>query len=502
MVVLKWIYGRIGQILCFAFAIGALLFSSDYSGDIKPGNIAAAAVLFATGLVLRHQMLRGRMQRGAEEPAAPKPTSRKESPPAPRNAESVASYDYDLPNLSDRRTQDSVQPERETSPRHVLHPPQSPASPVEQPKAVLPELAAIEPPASTDNSQPATEEDRAAASADDRSRLSTKPLRSTASRKPAPLWGALAIMVAVGAGAGIWWYLPSGRDSIENAAYSFTQAAEAWSAGLVVLGAVIAGLVARVSFNMQRVVYFFSFGAIVMVSTSASAVWISFPAAMLADSVWILAAITVVAFLLTGYFFGVAAIARSRDAYGHGSMAPLAFIPLANLWLMLRDTASPKQLNAVHQVTSPGGPLGVVLGVALLIFAGIAGRAIEEQVSLAVATIESDPAYQRKALQRSVGNDGLATTLKNIASEVLTPAKVDGITTLVRVEADGTTLRYINDVTDSSARITEELRAFLTKQVCASGLRELIKEGATVEYRYDARTSWLGTITVNESRCP
>lgn len=55
---MKWLYRRIGQILCFTLGAAFILFSSDYSGQIKTGNILTSAMFFAIGLVLRHQFLK------------------------------------------------------------------------------------------------------------------------------------------------------------------------------------------------------------------------------------------------------------------------------------------------------------------------------------------------------------------------------------------------------------------------------------------------------------
>lgn len=54
----KWVYRRIGQMLCFGF--GGLLFYAGSSAYAPPNQAVAGAGLVLAGLVLRHQMERRR----------------------------------------------------------------------------------------------------------------------------------------------------------------------------------------------------------------------------------------------------------------------------------------------------------------------------------------------------------------------------------------------------------------------------------------------------------
>ena len=76
--------------------------------------------------------------------------------------------------------------------------------------------------------------------------------------------------------------------------------------------------------------------------------------------------ISLVSLIAAGYFLCRIAMARSRDAYGHGRMAFLAFIPYANFWLLL--TPSKKAISANRAPTIPllSGGLGVLTGFVLL----------------------------------------------------------------------------------------------------------------------------------------
>jgi hypothetical protein len=97
--------------------------------------------------------------------------------------------------------------------------------------------------------------------------------------------------------------------------------------GLVILGAVVAGATNRSKAELARVPYF-TYSALVLLLVSAvQLVWLQTFPAMMGGYLWVLMAISLAAPIVGGYFFGKLAMARSRDAYGHGRMAALAFIP-------------------------------------------------------------------------------------------------------------------------------------------------------------------------------
>ena len=100
--------------------------------------------------------------------------------------------------------------------------------------------------------------------------------------------------------------------------------------GLVILGAVIGGLTYRSTTEIRRAHYFALSGLIflcVAVVTSGGMALIV--QAFLGGYFWVIVAAEMLATVAGGFFFARIAADRSRDAYGHGRMAALAFIPLA-----------------------------------------------------------------------------------------------------------------------------------------------------------------------------
>ena len=59
MSALRWVYRRIGQIVCFVIAALCLALSALVTYD-KHVPLLAAGIVFAVALVLRHQMLNSR----------------------------------------------------------------------------------------------------------------------------------------------------------------------------------------------------------------------------------------------------------------------------------------------------------------------------------------------------------------------------------------------------------------------------------------------------------
>ncbi|QNT69004.1 hypothetical protein HQ394_06120 [Defluviicoccus vanus] len=102
-----------------------------------------------------------------------------------------------------------------------------------------------------------------------------------------------------------------------------------------------------------------------------------------------------------------------------------------------------------------------------------------------------------------IEKQGLEPALRRVAEMVRTPEKVDSVTTLRRIEAEGATLRFVFDVTVDAAQIPESMRAAMTSNACnRPALRPALASGATIEWVYVGRGSGaIGTIKVTELDC-
>ncbi|MFQ5915518.1 MAG: hypothetical protein ACE5JS_20300 [Nitrospinota bacterium] len=141
--------------------------------------------------------------------------------------------------------------------------------------------------------------------------------------------------------------------------------------GLAILGAVIAGVVTRSKSELRRAPYFAFSGLLIFARATTQFVWLGSLPAMTGGYLWVLMVVDVVGSVVIGYFIGVIAMARSRDAFGHARYAALAFIPLANFILLLKMSKTQTSANRIPTIPLLTGGLGVLSGFVMLV-AGVA----------------------------------------------------------------------------------------------------------------------------------
>ncbi|MBV1897710.1 MAG: hypothetical protein KUG70_14710 [Rhodobacteraceae bacterium] len=272
------------------------------------------------------------------------------------------------------------------------------------------------------------------------------------------------------------------------------------SYGLVILGAVVAGISRNDNGALRRVPYFAYSGLLYLVSAASQMIWLESFSAMVDGYLWIFFSVDVVVALVVGYFFGVIAMARSRDAYGHGRLAALAFIPLANFWLLL--TPSKNEMNADRTPTIPllTGGMGVVSGFVMLAVGIGIGSYVGVEMNRRLENI--DPSQQSAGLDFLIRTEGIDETLRQMAAEVPSQ-QIDETTTLLRVEGDGKTLRYLYEVTAAVQVLPPSMRTGLIQKNCDFELlRSVLEAGATLEHVYRQRDgSEVGTVTVTRQIC-
>ena len=137
--------------------------------------------------------------------------------------------------------------------------------------------------------------------------------------------------------------------------------------GLTILGAIIAGATSKSKSEIARAPYFAYSAFLVLAAYTTQIVWLQSLPAMAGGYLWTLMTVNVVTSLVVGFFFGQIAMARSRDAYGHGRLAALAFIPFANLWLLLTPSKNAVSANRVPTIPLLTGGVGVLSGFVVLI---------------------------------------------------------------------------------------------------------------------------------------
>ena len=151
--------------------------------------------------------------------------------------------------------------------------------------------------------------------------------------------------------------------------------------GLVILGAIIAGVVNKSKDELARAPYFAYSALIVFFVSAVEIVWLQWLPAMIDGYLWVLIVVSIAASIIGGFFFCKIAIARSLDAYGHGRMAALGLIPFANLWLLSRPSKNAVSANRAPTIPLLTGGLGVLSGFAMLIAAVAVTTYIEQEAN-------------------------------------------------------------------------------------------------------------------------
>ncbi|MFZ5965328.1 hypothetical protein ACOXXX_20485 [Thalassococcus sp. BH17M4-6] len=274
------------------------------------------------------------------------------------------------------------------------------------------------------------------------------------------------------------------------------------SYGITITGAFFAAIFHKSSAELRRAPYFAYSGLLFFVMAASQLVWLNSIPAMAGGYLWAFMLVDVVIGLCVGYALGIIAMARSRDAYGHARMGVLAFIPIANFWLLLTPSKSDVSANRAPTIPLLTGALGVLTGFVLL-FAGVAlGALIQVETNRMVAETENDPAMQRAGIDMMVRGQGLEETLRQMAAEVPSQ-RVDDTTALLRVLSDGTTLRYVYEVSTNPDALPVSMRMGLVQHNCTyEALQPVIEAGATIEHVYQRTdNSEIGVVTVTGDIC-
>ena len=218
---------------------------------------------------------------------------------------------------------------------------------------------------------------------------------------------------------------------------------------------------------------------------------------------WLLMALSLAASIAGGYFLYRIAMARSRDAYGHSRMAFLAFIPIANFWLLLTPSKNEMSVNRASTIPLLSGGLGILSGFVLLASTIGVIVYIEEQARLLEQQAQTAPVSQQAAIESMIRSHGLEEALHLMAAESQTPITVDVVTTLARIEVAGTQLRrtYVVDLEGWS--MTEEFRRRSRDSICAWAPFEPIlrAHGSIREVHVERSGRQIGSVIVTRGEC-
>jgi hypothetical protein len=226
--------------------------------------------------------------------------------------------------------------------------------------------------------------------------------------------------------------------------------------------------------------------------------WILTEHAVARGVLWMLVGSVFLSIALLGYFYGVISLARSRDAFGTGRYAILAFIPLANLILLFKASKNSLSPNPIPTISLLSGGTGIASGFLMAAASIVLSAGFQVQSDKIIE--ETDPEQGIASLVRSQGLDG---ALETIATESQVPIALDEVTTLALIKADGSRLMRTYVVTRGDFILTDQFRAKIRDIVCAyAPFTPLLRAGATIEEVYvKADGSLIGTHVVSQHSC-
>lgn len=265
--------------------------------------------------------------------------------------------------------------------------------------------------------------------------------------------------------------------------------------GMIVLGGILGGLTGRSQLELQRAPYFALTNLILFCTALIPATAVSFIVPAMANGYfWTVAGLDLLASAILGFFTARIARARSRDAYGHGRMAYLAFIPIGNVWLLLRGSRQESSINRAPIIPLLNGGLGVLAGLILFGLYNVTQTATGKEAFRRVEAAAATGAFDVALLDRK---------LAVMAAELNTPLAVDEVTILERVEAQGTELSFVYTLDMPIEFISVDDRLDQVRRNCEMAeLKRAIDAGAKIRHVYLRKDgSEIGTITVDSDIC-
>ncbi len=265
--------------------------------------------------------------------------------------------------------------------------------------------------------------------------------------------------------------------------------------GLVIFGGIIGGLTNRSVTEIRRAPYFALSGLILLSVSAVTFIGMAFIVPALVNGFfWVVIGGEMLASIIGGFFYARIAAARSRDAYGHGRMAALGFIPIANFWLLLTPSKNEASANRMPTIPLLTGGFGVFSGFVLLAASTGLSTYAEVEGTRRVESAAADGAFDTAMLDR---------TLATMAAGVRTPMNIDETTTLLRMETQGAEMRYVYEVDAPMDLVPAGMRSELENMNCTNaGLKRVIDAGALIEHVYLRKDgSEIGTVQVTRQIC-
>lgn len=248
-------------------------------------------------------------------------------------------------------------------------------------------------------------------------------------------------------------------------------------ATLAALGGLIAALALPApSLPLSRSWFYLRLGLATLVLTLGQGLWILYLPALKAGISFALVLADVFSCLLFGAYVGQIARARSLDAYGNGKGAWMAFVPIANLFLLFRPGQPPSP--------APGSVGIALLGVALSVFVRLAGTGIEGATATAADQIQNDPQAVAIVQALSVRARGIEVALDDLILAEGAPVAIDATLTLQSVTRSDLIITYDYVLDEPAATsLDTQYRNYVRDTMCG-GLLPYFQAGAAARIRF------------------
>ncbi len=270
---------------------------------------------------------------------------------------------------------------------------------------------------------------------------------------------------------------------------------------LLIVSGFVFGLVLRrgATLSMPRVPYFVWTALVYGLISAMTIAWLLTFVAVQNGVLWLLVLFIYGAIFVSGMAYAILGHARSVSAYGSGRNAWMAIIPLANLVLYFKRPIDWSEGNSGSTLKSV---LGIILGLFIVIVGAGIGRIAEDMIATMASDTGYDDATYSATIDMLIQSQGLGATLTQMAADFI-PQRVDEVTMLTRVEADGETLRYLYDVSSEVGKFDETDIETLRSRICEfTEIRPIILAGATVEHVYRLPDgSVAGTVVATRELC-
>lgn len=251
--------------------------------------------------------------------------------------------------------------------------------------------------------------------------------------------------------------------------------------------------------TMTRMPYVLWNMAIACGTASLGFLWLLTFDAMKAETTWVLVAVYIFGVLMCGAGLGLLSHDRSVSGYGDGRRGWMAAVPILNFWLWFRQPRP-------ESVEPPRGAVrNIVFLVAIIVLAIVSSgirTTATKQVAALGERVAMDPEMGALSIELLVRGRGLEATLQEIAADS-SRERIDETMTLAGIEAEGTTLTYIYEVSSSGTTLEDLGPVEVTRNFCtAAPLRPLFLAGATIELHYFRLSgSEIGRVVITPDKC-